>query len=95
MEVLVDLHALKHGLTEEEILYAWKNYVRKQHRRAPKEDRVVVVALGFCSDGRLVQMVGVDKWYGVLIPCNDAADSERFGRVRADREVEREDSERA
>ena len=50
MEVLVDLHALKHGLTEEEILYAWKNYVRKQHRRAPKEDRVVVVALGFCSD---------------------------------------------
>lgn len=30
MAVIVAEHALKHGLSESEILHAWENYVRMQ-----------------------------------------------------------------
>lgn len=65
-KVYVHPHALKHGLTEEEILRAWLNYVRSQSRSAPNEDQVVRVGFG-SSDHGAIQMVGIAKEFGVLV----------------------------
>ena len=65
MSVFVAEHALKHGLTESEILYAWENYVRMQQRSAPHEE--YVVAVGCTQMGDMVQMVAVIVEDGYLI----------------------------
>lgn len=65
-EVYVHPHALKHGLTEEEMLRAWSNYVRSQNRSAPNEDQNVRVGFGFPDHGA-IQMVGIAKEFGVLV----------------------------
>lgn len=65
MDLDVDEHALKHGLTESEIRAAWNNAIRKQNRSAPDEN--YIAAIGFTADGTAVQMVGVQKPFGVLI----------------------------
>lgn len=57
-EVVVHPHALKHGISEEDVLYAWNNFVRKQRRSSPREDEIVVI--GATKDGRLIQLVGKD-----------------------------------
>lgn len=43
MAAIIAEHALKHGLTESEILYAWNNYVRMQQRPAPNEEYVAAI----------------------------------------------------
>lgn len=63
--VSIHSHALKHGVREQDILWAWSNFVRKQHRQAPNNDQIL--AIGFDRTGRLVQMVGIVKPFGVLI----------------------------
>ncbi len=65
IEIVVHPHALKHDLTEEQILYAWENFIRKQYRRSPDEDKIL--ALGYDKQARLIQMVGRDTTKGVLI----------------------------
>ena len=65
MDVIVDEHAFKHGLSEDDIRYAWDNYVRKQHRGSPNEG--TAVAVGYDMRGRLIQIVAVDRPLGVLI----------------------------
>ncbi len=65
-DVLVHPHALKHGLTEDEILEAWGNFVAKQHRHAPNEEHIV--AVGYASTRPLeIQMMAITKESGVLI----------------------------
>lgn len=44
IEIVVHDHALKHGLTEEDVLYAWNNFVRKQRRKVPWEDEYLLLA---------------------------------------------------
>jgi hypothetical protein len=63
--VFVHPHALKHGLSEDDILYAWDNFVRKQHRESPEEDKILVV--GYNRSGQLFQMVGREARDSVLI----------------------------
>lgn len=58
-------HALKHGLSEEDVLFAWEHFVRRQHRRTPNEDQIA--AVGYDRSGRMVQMVGIEKPFGVLV----------------------------
>lgn len=58
-------HALIHGLSEENVRYAWENYVRKRCRHAPNEDQIV--AIGSDESGRLIQMVGVVNSQGTLV----------------------------
>ncbi|MBQ9067985.1 MAG: hypothetical protein IJ131_02835 [Eggerthellaceae bacterium] len=65
MAVIVAEHALRHGLTESEILYAWENYVRMQQRPAPSEE--YVAAVGCTKSGDMVQMVAVIVEDGDLI----------------------------
>ena len=57
-EVVIVPHALKHGVSESDISFAWDNFVRKQHRSAPNEGEIVVV--GFDTCGRLVELVAVE-----------------------------------
>lgn len=65
-DVFVHPHALKHGLSEEEILAAWSNFVRSQQRRTPREDQCVRVGYGKTTPGA-IQMVGIVKPFGTLI----------------------------
>ena len=65
MDVYVDEHAYKHGLTEEQILYAWENFIKKLYRGAPNEGEIVCV--GYDKNGVMMQLVAVEKSFGVLI----------------------------
>ncbi len=64
--LLVHPHALKHGLSEGEIAYAWENFVKSQQRETPDEDQCVRVGYGR-STPWAIQMVGVEKPFGTLI----------------------------
>jgi len=64
-ELVIDEHAYKHGITEEQIIHAWENFVRKQFRQSPREDQVV--AVGYDKQGKMIQLVGVTKPFGTLI----------------------------
>lgn len=58
MNIIVHRHALKHGLSEAEIIYAWSS----ANEILPRLDSglpVQYVALGFSPAGLPVQMVGV------------------------------------
>lgn len=65
LRVVVHPHALKHGLTEKDVRHAWKNFVRKQHRSSPEEDKVL--AIGPKANGQMVQMVGRDIGFTIVI----------------------------
>ena len=65
MEIIISEHAYKHGLDEESILYAWENFIRLQHRGAPNEGQILLV--GSDKKGRLLQIVAVEREFGVLI----------------------------
>lgn len=65
MAVIVAEHALKHGLSESEILHAWENYVRMQQRPAPDEE--YVAAVGCTQSGDMVQMMAVIVEDGYLV----------------------------
>ena len=51
-DVFAHPHALKHGLSEDEILHAWANFVKSQQREAPGEDQCVRIGYGLESPGR-------------------------------------------
>lgn len=63
--VFVHPHALKHGLNENQILFSWKNFIRKRYRQPPYEEQVV--AIGCDKDGTLIQMVAIEKTFGTLV----------------------------
>ncbi|WP_139651426.1 hypothetical protein [Raoultibacter phocaeensis] len=65
-DVYVHEHALKYGLDEDEIIYAWTNFVRSQQRRTPREDQIVRTGYGK-KTARSIQMIGVAASYGTLI----------------------------
>ena len=65
-DVYVHEHALKHGLDEEEIIYAWSNFVRSQQRRTPREDQTVRIGYGK-NTIHSIQMIGIIKSQGTLI----------------------------
>lgn len=63
--LVVEEHALKHGLSKEQILYAWGNFVMRQNRSSPNEDQIVVI--GYDRTGRPLQIIAADKPFGLLI----------------------------
>lgn len=64
-EVRVHSHALKHGISEKDVLCAWENYLCMRGRDIPRTDQMI--AIGVDRFGRLIQMVGVVKEDGILI----------------------------
>lgn len=55
-DVFVHEHALVHGLTEQQVLHAWRNAVAVA-RRACSNGEVVFVAIGFDQHGRSIEVV--------------------------------------
>ena len=64
-EVVVNDHALKHGLTREVVRDAWNHPVAWRLRVLPEGDRIVCV--GCTQSGSLVQMVAVIHPAAVVI----------------------------
>ena len=64
-EPIVEEHAFKHGLTEEQILQAWGNFLAKHYRGAPDDGQIL--AIGCDARGNLIQMVAVERPFGILI----------------------------
>jgi hypothetical protein len=64
-ELIIAEHAFKHGLSADEISYAWENFVRKQYRGAPNEGEIVVV--GCDATGRLIEIVAAERPFGIVI----------------------------
>ena len=65
-EVFVHEHALVHGLSEEQVLHAWRNAVSVA-RRGCESGEGDFVAIGFDRHGRAIEMTGRKKPFGVLI----------------------------
>ncbi|WP_165170870.1 hypothetical protein [Adlercreutzia sp. ZJ242] len=59
-------HALKHGLDESQIAHAWKNAVVCT-RIERKDGFVDYVAVGPDQNGRVIEMTGRAKDFGILI----------------------------
>ena len=65
MDIYFSAHAFKHGLTEEQIRFAWDNFVRKQHRNVPQEDEII--AVGYDREGSFIEIVAINGAAGVLV----------------------------
>ena len=65
-EIYIHPHALKHGLSEDEIKEAWRNFVAQTKRLMPKDDQIVCV--GFCKNYcDAIQMIAVENEKGLLV----------------------------
>ena len=64
--VFVHPHALKHGVSEDEILFAWSNFVKSQQRFSSHEEQCARVGYGHKTP-HAIQMIGVIKPFGTLI----------------------------
>lgn len=65
IEIVVHNHALKHGLKEEDIEFAWKHFIRQRRRAAPCSEQII--AVGVTKDGDVVEMVAVEKAEGLMV----------------------------
>lgn len=52
-------------ISENDVLAAWENFVRMEHRREPNSQQAA--AVGFDSKGRLLEMVAVAKGDDYLV----------------------------
>lgn len=64
-EIIIDEHALKHGVDPNDVEYAWNNFFAKIYRGAPNEGEIV--AVGCDRAGRLIEMVGAERTFGVVV----------------------------
>ena len=64
-EVIVVEHAYKHGLSFEQIEYAWNHPVRKQYRGAPQEGQILLIGLD--REGRFIELIAAEHSYGTVI----------------------------
>lgn len=78
LEVMVHPHALKHGISESDILYAWENFIAKQRRTAPREDEIV--AISATANGTMIQLIAKDLGDVLLIFHTMAPPSEKVMR---------------
>lgn len=65
VEVYVDEHAFKRGVTYDEIVHAWNNLAAMRHRSSPREGEIV--AIGFSATGDAIELVASMKRHGILI----------------------------
>ena len=62
-EVVVDRHALKHGLTENEIRHAWDTPIACRQRNG-EDDPPIWIAIGVLPDGRMAELVALEDSQG-------------------------------
>lgn len=65
VEVYVDEHAFKHGISYVEIVHAWNNLVAIRHRGSPCEGEIIAIGLSLTGDA--IELVTSMKQQGVLI----------------------------
>ncbi|MDR1713495.1 MAG: hypothetical protein LBR39_05020 [Coriobacteriales bacterium] len=58
MATIVHPNALKHGLSEEEVVYAWETPLRCRQRQSDDEP-LRWIAAGVLPDGRIAELVAV------------------------------------
>ncbi len=64
-DVVVAEHALKHGLSPDDIEFAWVNYCARRYRGAPDEGEIV--AVGYDRAGRMIEIVAAMRPFGTVI----------------------------
>lgn len=57
--------AFKHGISQEDIEYAWKHFHKKQYRGSPNEGEIVLVSPD--RKGRPMQIVAAERDFGTVI----------------------------
>nr|WP_211583481.1 hypothetical protein [Mobiluncus mulieris] len=62
-EVLVEPNALKHGLSPEEVRYAWDTPIACRQRNG-QDDPPIWIAVGVLPDGRLAELVAFEDRQG-------------------------------
>lgn len=62
-ETIIDPHALKHGLTEEEVRFAWDTPIVCR-QRSGENDPPIWIAIGMLQDGRLAELVALEDNQG-------------------------------
>lgn len=65
LEIEIHGHALKHGISDASIKWALTHCVALRHRDPPHEGQIV--AIGPDEQGRLLQVVGIEKPEGMVI----------------------------
>lgn len=65
-ETEIDRHALKHGLTAEEVKYAWENPIACRARKG-EDDPPIYIAIGVLPDGRMAELVGLETDRGTWL----------------------------
>lgn len=65
--VLVMERALKHGLSEKQVLQAWENHIDQVLRIERDDGLIDYKTIGFASDGRAIELTARVKSFGFLI----------------------------
>ena len=71
--VRVHGNALKHGLTSEEVAYAWENPIRCRQRNGT-DDPPLWISVGSLPDGRFAELIGfmdIDGVWCVFFPVSN------------------------
>lgn len=63
--LIIDEHALKHGVSADDIGWAWEHFFAKRYRGAPREGEIVLA--GFDHEGREVEIVAAIRSFGTVI----------------------------
>lgn len=63
MKIIILPHALKHGLSENDIAYAWQSPISCR-RRQSKDEPPRWIAVGILPDGRFVELVAIEDLNG-------------------------------
>lgn len=65
-EVEVDPHALKHGLTTDEVRYAWETPIACRSRSGV-DDPPIYIAIGILPDGCMAELVALESSRGTWV----------------------------
>jgi hypothetical protein len=63
VKIIVLSHALKHGLSEKEVAYAWQSPILCRKRQS-KDEPPRWIAIGTLPDGRMAELVAVEDITG-------------------------------
>lgn len=66
-QIFVMERALKHGLTEAQVLQAWHNHIGVVARIERSDGGVDHKTIGFSDDGRAIEITAREKSFGFLI----------------------------
>lgn len=66
-DVVLLERALKHGLTEEQVLQAWQNHIGRVLRLERDDGEIDYKTIGFSNSGQVIEVTARAKPFGFLI----------------------------